>query len=309
MSKTSGWFIVATEGATIDGREISTAQIKEMGESYSTDVYAALIWPEHARSHWNVFEGNNWGEVPEVKAEKRAGKLRLLAKITPNEHLLDANKKNQKLYTSIEIEPNFQNTGKAYLAGLGVTDSPASTGTTRLKFSRKENDSYEIETDSLEQIDISEFYSTNNKLAQAFSTIANYFSSGGEMPKPEETIQEDIDVDEEKLVEILGQQFSKQFGSLKTDLKKELKEELVAELEEKFVKQPQDGEQETPEVPEKTGIDADQFAVVFSKAFEEGVKPFKDQLDAMDEKFNKLSKEVPGQEPHGAGAPVSTEFV
>ncbi|WAM59349.1 GPO family capsid scaffolding protein [Avibacterium paragallinarum] len=30
--------------------------------------------------------------------------------------------------------PNFRNTGKAYLYGLGVTDSPASVGTTKLDF-------------------------------------------------------------------------------------------------------------------------------------------------------------------------------
>lgn len=154
MSKTSDWKIVATEGATVDGRQISAAQIKDMGSSYSQELYAALIWPEHSRSHWNVFEGNNWGEVPEVKAEKRAGKWRLLAKITPNEFLLSANKKGQKLYTSIEMHPDFQGTGRAYLIGLAVTDSPASTGTTRLKFSRQAGETQEIETDSLELIDL-----------------------------------------------------------------------------------------------------------------------------------------------------------
>jgi hypothetical protein len=44
------------------------------------------------------------------------------------------NKAGQKLYTSIEISPNFAGTNKAYLVGLAVTDSPASLGTEMLAF-------------------------------------------------------------------------------------------------------------------------------------------------------------------------------
>jgi hypothetical protein len=43
----------------------------------------------------------------------------------------------QKVYTSMEIQPNFANSGKAYLIGLAVTDDPASLGTEMLEFSRK----------------------------------------------------------------------------------------------------------------------------------------------------------------------------
>lgn len=35
----------------------------------------------------------------------------------------------QKVYTSMEIRPNFSNSGKCYLIGLAVTDDPASLGT------------------------------------------------------------------------------------------------------------------------------------------------------------------------------------
>ena len=37
----------------------------------------------------------------------------------------------------MEVVQNFAGTGKAYLAGLGVTDSPASLGTDELKFSAR----------------------------------------------------------------------------------------------------------------------------------------------------------------------------
>lgn len=40
----------------------------------------------------------------------------------------------QKVYTSMEIRPNFSNTGKCYLIGLAVTDDPASLGTEYLEF-------------------------------------------------------------------------------------------------------------------------------------------------------------------------------
>ncbi len=283
MSKTSDWKIVATEGATVDGRQISAAQIKEMGESYSPELYAALIWPEHSRSHWNVFEGNNWGEVPEVKAEKRAGKLRLLAKITPNELLLSANKKGQKLYTSIELHPDFQGTGRAYLIGLAVTDSPASTGTTRLKFSRKVGETQEIETDSLEQIDLSEFYSVN-PLAHAFATIASYFQSGGELPETptEQPEPEETEVTEEQLKAALQEQFS----AFKGEFKQELKEEFNLQ-----------DEPETPE-PETQGATVEQF----SATLDEKLKPLTEKVNGLETKFAELSQEVPGQEPDGSGA-------
>ncbi|HEY0208634.1 GPO family capsid scaffolding protein, partial [Acerihabitans sp.] len=41
----------------------------------------------------------------------------------------------QKIYTSMEVQPNFANSGKAYLVGLAITDDPASLGTEMLAFS------------------------------------------------------------------------------------------------------------------------------------------------------------------------------
>lgn len=43
-------------------------------------------------------------------------------------------KAGQKVYTSMEIRPNFANSGKCYLVGLAVTDDPASLGTEYLEF-------------------------------------------------------------------------------------------------------------------------------------------------------------------------------
>ena len=41
------WLCVATEGDTVDGREIKRQWIIDMGETYDYNHYVALIWPEH----------------------------------------------------------------------------------------------------------------------------------------------------------------------------------------------------------------------------------------------------------------------
>jgi hypothetical protein len=46
------------------------------------------------------------------------------------------NQAGQKVYPSIEIEPNFAGKGFAYLMGCALTDSPASIATQRLQFNR-----------------------------------------------------------------------------------------------------------------------------------------------------------------------------
>ena len=71
-----------------------------------------------------------------MKAEEnKEGKLQLFAQIDPTADLIALNKDRQKIYTSIEVDPNFADTGEAYLVGLAVTDTPASLGTEMLQFS------------------------------------------------------------------------------------------------------------------------------------------------------------------------------
>lgn len=140
MAKTSKWFVVATEGATTDGREIQRNWIEEMAESYNPkETYGARINLDHIKFSMYFEDLPNsmcFGDVIAVKAEEREdGKLQLLAQIQPNDNLIELNKKGQKVYTSVEIDTNFADTGKAYLVGLAVTDSPASLGTEMLQFS------------------------------------------------------------------------------------------------------------------------------------------------------------------------------
>jgi hypothetical protein len=125
------WFRVANSGKTVDGREIKPQDINDMAATYSVDQYRAMIWPEHNRYY-------NLGEVAEVKAtDNSEGGRTLWAKLRPNSYYLANEESGQRLSFSIEITPNYRSTGKAYLTGLGATDSPASSGTDTVEFALK----------------------------------------------------------------------------------------------------------------------------------------------------------------------------
>ncbi|WP_239544123.1 GPO family capsid scaffolding protein [Stenotrophomonas maltophilia] len=143
--KRSKFFRVAVEGDTTDRRKIERQDILDMAETYSQDVYGSRIWLEHYRGVLPDGPFRAYGDVLEAKAEEveiqGEKKLALFARIEPTGDLVNmVNVLRQKLFTSIEIAPNFAGTGKAYLYGLAVTDSPASLGTTMLAFSAKHPD-------------------------------------------------------------------------------------------------------------------------------------------------------------------------
>ncbi|EFH1092535.1 GPO family capsid scaffolding protein [Escherichia coli] len=140
--KVSKFFRIGVEGDTCDGRIISGNDIQEMAESFDSRVYGCRINLEHIRGLFPDGDFKRLGDVVELKAEiidddsALNGKWALFARITPTDDLIAMNKKLQKVYTSMEIQPNFANTGKCYLVGLAVTDDPASLGTEYLEFCR-----------------------------------------------------------------------------------------------------------------------------------------------------------------------------
>lgn len=142
MPKMSKFFRVAVEGATADGRTIERQQLIEMAASYNPATYAARVNMEHIRGITADKPFRALGDVMALKTEEieldlagnKEKRLALFAQITPNDDLLAINAADQKRYTSIEINPNFAATGKAYLMGLAVTDSPASLGTEFIQF-------------------------------------------------------------------------------------------------------------------------------------------------------------------------------
>lgn len=137
-------FRICTEGATTDGREITRIWIEQMAATYDPKVYGARINMEHVKGYYPDSPFRMYGDVTGVYAEEIAdgalkGKLALYADIDPTADLVSLVKARQKVYTSIEVNPSFSDTGKAYLIGLAVTDSPASLGTEYLQFSAKAN--------------------------------------------------------------------------------------------------------------------------------------------------------------------------
>lgn len=135
-SLVSYWKRVATSGPTVDGREILPQELRDIAETYTPAKYTAVIWCDHERwpgSHGTVFAVR----LVEEGEDLEPGQIALEAQLKPNDRLLYLNDQGQKLFTSIEITPNFAGSGKAYLTGLAVTDSPASLGTQELYFSNR----------------------------------------------------------------------------------------------------------------------------------------------------------------------------
>lgn len=140
----SKWFRIAVEGATTDGRKILREWISQMAQNYNRDVYGARVNLEHIKGYSPDSPFKRYGDVLALKAEEiktgpLAGRLALLAQIEPTDELIQLNKIRQKVYSSIEVNPEFADTGEAYLVGLAVTDDPASLGTEFLEFSATAN--------------------------------------------------------------------------------------------------------------------------------------------------------------------------
>lgn len=136
--KISDWLCIAQEGKTIDGREIKREWLESMAKNYSPELYQALIWCEHDDPVWRQFSAN-LGTIEELTLEEKNGRLRLLARLRANAILQSMNEQEQKIYSSVEVLPDFPEEGEFYLVGLAATDQPASTGLSRLSFSTNKN--------------------------------------------------------------------------------------------------------------------------------------------------------------------------
>lgn len=131
-SLTTDYLKIGQSGPTVDGRVIDPVWLRDAAETYAPAVYTAMLWPEHER--W----GNNYGLVLELAAKEEGGVTALYARLSPNASYIWETQYGQKLFFSMELTENFAGSGKSYLTGLGVTDSPASLGLPAHKFhSRK----------------------------------------------------------------------------------------------------------------------------------------------------------------------------
>ncbi|WP_409269707.1 GPO family capsid scaffolding protein [Pseudomonas sp. KCJK9044] len=182
----SKFFRVAVEGATTDGRTIERQWLVDAAETYNPNTYGARVWLEHFRSVLPDGPFKAYGDVVALKTEEVeiAGKkkLALFAQIEPTADLIALNKARQKIFTSIEIRPKFADTGRAYLDGIAVTDTPASLGTEMLTFSAqhpdanplkaRKNDPDNLFSEAIEiALEFEEINDSESKVAGLFSRV------------------------------------------------------------------------------------------------------------------------------------------
>lgn len=133
--KNPKFFRIATEGDTTDGRVIDRQMLQQMADGYDPQTYGARINLEHIRGIDPNGLFKAYGDVVALKTADEGGKLRLYAQLDPTTDLIALNKARQKVFSSMEVDPDFANTGEAYLVGLAITDNPASLGCEMLQFS------------------------------------------------------------------------------------------------------------------------------------------------------------------------------
>lgn len=243
----SKFFRVATEGATTDGREIQRSWIEQMAKNFNREKYGPRVWLEHMRGMLPESSFAALGDVLAVEARAvEDGKLALFAQIEALPALVAMNKAKQKIYTSIEVDPNFAKTGEAYLTGLAVTDSPASLGTEVLKFAAGNPDASPFKgkkhsEGALFSAAVETELGLEGDAESIASTLINKFSdmlknlSGITAPKP---TPETTDVFTTKTLEVLGAADAAiQHQSKELAAEKAAREKLAGEfsaLEKKF---------------------------------------------------------------------------
>ncbi|MDA5611102.1 GPO family capsid scaffolding protein [Pasteurella multocida] len=272
---------VATSGNTIDGRHIDAQDLKDMAETYDPAKYTAVIWWEHWR--WR-----NFGRVVEVKAEDgEEGKTRLYARIAPSLEMIELNKEGQGLFTSIEITPNFANTGKAYLSGLAFTDQPASLGTTQLNFSKRIKDE-SVKVGNCEQLDFSKVTfsedETRENLLNKFFNLGKKLFSAEEVATAENPAINPENNNKKEEKEMTEEQFNKLIGAVQG---------LGEKIDQHFNAQQPPKPAEEPKAEEKTaenGVTAEQFNALIK------------QVEDLGNKFNQALNQEVTQVPNGAPA-------
>ncbi|MCS3456075.1 hypothetical protein M2366_002156 [Aeromonas sp. BIGb0405] len=275
----TGFVCIATEGKAVDGRNITRDWLVDMAETYDPSYYTAVIWPEHDR--WS-----SYGTVQALKTEEVDGKLKLFAVLCPNRDLVYWNQSGQYQFCSIEPFEQFADLGRTYLIGLGVTDQPASTGTTHLKFS-KSNKGQVI--GSSEPLDLSMFtLPKHEKPDSLLSKLFNLLSSHGEQaPQPTPSQSEDE--------EMKPEQFDQMLGAL-TGLGTKI-DAFSAKLETKPApEQPTAPATEPTTVDDQPGITAEQF-----NKLEQTLTGLTDKFGELQGQIEKFSVEVPGQRPGALG--------
>lgn len=241
-------FLLATSGATVDGRTIDPKMLEEMASSYDPKTYTANVNIEHIRGLSGDGPFRCYGDVLSLstrevevnfngKMEKRTGLFGVLD-VTPGAKKL--NEAGQKLFPSIEILENFGTKGFAYLGGLAMTDSPAAIATQRMKFNRHMPGSFTVPGEEAALLEFPD-ETTEEAGAGLMSSVGRFFDSltakfggGGTAPEQQQQQQQQNNqadpaqpaafsvADLKPLFTELAKGISTDIGALRTEVRGEL---------------------------------------------------------------------------------------
>ncbi|WP_269515722.1 GPO family capsid scaffolding protein [Acinetobacter baumannii] len=259
MSKKSKFFRIAVAGATTDGRVIEPEWIQQMAKNYNLSVYTSQGNIEHIRSVLPDSPFGNYAKILALKAQEDMigdqKKWALYAQCEAYDNLLELHEKKQKLYCSIEVNPNFADTNEAYLMGLAFTDTPASLGTQVMEFASKNPEANPFinkkqQKDNLftasQEIDLQ--FEEESPVSNLFSKVIDWLN-----PKQEEQSQKNNGQFSEIAKSV--EEIAKTFGNTVKELT-ELKEKhskLQNEFKELKTKLGHEPHPQTPPAPESNG--------------------------------------------------------
>lgn len=177
---------IAVSGSTIDGRIIDPNWLTQAAGNYDPALYTARINSDHISGLSADSAFPAYGDIVELKTEeitlnidgKDEKRTALLARLEVNEKLLDINKKDQKVFSSIELAPDFAGKGTAYVVGMAVTDTPASLATERLSFNRNDPKAKEPANVASKPLDLDLKFSEASEGNNEIKGLANTIQAG-----------------------------------------------------------------------------------------------------------------------------------
>ena len=217
-------FRIALSGSTIDGRKIDDAWIKEIVQTFNLETYQPRVNIEHIRGISAEPPFQAYGDVVAVEAQNcqvdfgkgPETRLGLFAEFEFLDNAKKLNDAGQKVFTSMEVEPDWFGTGLAGLAGVAMTDSPASAATQRLVFSRSGDKTVRLDSDGILEF-VEEMTGSSEAADGFFSKLTELLGNFTGKPKAEDNPAAKADDDKAPafdpaafatLIEGLGKTFS-----------------------------------------------------------------------------------------------------
>lgn len=267
MPKKSKFFRVAVAGSTTDGRVIEATWLNQIAKNYNINTYTALGNMEHFRSIYPDGAFGTYAKVLAAKAEEveinGENKLALFVQVDAYDSLIELHKKGQKLFTSIEVNPNFADTGEAYLIGLAFTDSPASLGTQIMEFASKNPEDNPFTSKKQHKDNLfTAAAEVNIEFEEAEASTVGLFSKVLDWLKPKQEEQDNKNNGQFKEVSDSIEAIAKTFGDTQTELvtlKKDYStlqtkhSDLETQFKELKIKLGHEPHKDTPPAPENSG--------------------------------------------------------